>query len=159
MATIVSLPAELVSHIISLAYPCYSDDRGVQRGRREFLRAAALVCREWTSPAQQALWKVMELGGMGVVTLDSVIAAGVGRYPVQSLRIDMRRQQLPNIAAILGTVRGVRNLTLVGNVMQVDWLCGSNLRGKLHHLRSYLDSHLPLLRTQDPSTASSYPCK
>lgn len=90
MATIHSLPTEIVHRILELGSPWPTNIWIRPKESYAFLRIAALVSRTWTVSAQERLWQRVYLGvtgraeafldatlGGGRRTVDLVLSAGV----------------------------------------------------------------------------------
>ena len=128
MPTIHDLPPETIEHIIKAAFPVDSERVVERRARRKFLLATSLVCRAWTPFAQEALWEHVDLQ-FDQWRLPAFVASGPGRYPVETLSLDPDLSPSASVEAVLTTVRGMRELEVLGGLLNAAWLSGSNLRG------------------------------
>lgn len=115
MSTIYDLPLENIEFIIYIA--CALVDTG-RRERYRFLKAIALVDRNWTPFAQTALWLDVKVD-RGIIV--SFHATGPARYPEQKLWISPHSANLHFVETVLRHVQGVRDLTLKRVFLEVDW--------------------------------------
>jgi hypothetical protein len=127
--TINDLPPETIERVVKLAYPVMSAGGRQGRERTRFLLAVALVCRDWTLLAQEALWLDVRLDSQSI---SSFFAAGLGRFPVRRLDLEAYQANIPSVKSVLRDVRGVCELALTGGYIDTEWICGDNFKGTLY---------------------------
>lgn len=104
MATIHSLPTELIHHTISLAYPVGTP------GYRQGLAKTSLVHHSWLGPSQSILTQEMYFDGSSRRAIHFVETVPAG---FQSQRVSFRYCADQHVRAILGKAKagGIRALT------------------------------------------------
>jgi hypothetical protein len=146
--TIHDLPLETIERVINIAHSALSLDARERKERRHFLLATSLVCREWTSLSQRALWIDVEVD---IRSIKSFAAAGSGRHFVR--RLVVAAKGLANaryVEWVLNEVRGVRDLKMKEVSIRAEWLCGPDWRGTPPHQRG---THIPDIVARRPQDA------
>jgi hypothetical protein len=130
LATIHDLPLETIERVVNTAYSVTraGGSAFAVSARTTFLLATSLVCRVWTPVAQRELYRNVCIGSKSS-SYDSFVAAGPGRYTVETLVLNASGVSADVVSFVLSNVRGVTNLTLVYGQVGADCLNGDNLKG------------------------------
>lgn len=129
MATINSLPPELLLHIIRMAGTSWQ-----KRPCHRTLRVAALVCRSWQRPAQKVLWEDVEIDKAAVLDLFLAWTATLGLFTTRMWLsgglAGIDGVHAAGVAEALGRFPGLQRLHLF-HVADVDYsaLCAPHLSG------------------------------